>query len=459
MGLLVIHRLSVFFLAGAVFLTSGCSLPTDRTFGDPAIGRTEVAATPLTTSPVRHIIVIIQENRTVDNLFNGFPGVNTVTSGKNASGHTIPLKPISLTAPFDLGHRHGDWRADYAHAKMSGFSSETINCYARVRRRCPSRRIAAYGYVPRSQTQPYWDMAEQYTFADEMFQTNQGPSFPAHQYLISGTSTIRNGSRFRASENPRDRHGGPHQGGCNSLRGATVATIDSQGRPGPSVFPCFDRDSILQRMNDQGISWRYYQESGGSGIWHAVDAIENIRHSPSYENVEWPSSTILQDIDRETLADVSFVTPSAAESDHAGQNDGSGPSWVASIVNAIGQSEYWNNTAILVTWDDWGGWYDHVPPTVFNSYELGFRVPMIVVSPYAKPNYVSHVPYEFGSILKFIEETFRLPSLNTTDVRASDLSDCFDYGSRARAFRPIAAKFSAEYFERRPVDDKSPDDD
>jgi phospholipase C len=242
--------------------------------------------------------------------------------------------------------------------------------------------------------------------------------------------------------------------------GTTVETLDPRGRRGPYVFPCFDRDSILQRMNDRNVSWHYYQEFKGSGQWHAPDAIEAIRESPSYENVEWPSSAVLDDIDRDSLADVSFVTPSGLESDHSGRNNGTGPSWIASIVNAIGSNSlYWDNTAIIVTWDDWGGWYDHVPPKVFNSYELGFRVPMIVISPYAKPNYVSHVPYEFGSILKFIEETFGLASLNTTDKRATDLSDCFNFTGSPRAFKPIAAKYSAAYFERQPIDYKSADDD
>jgi phospholipase C len=302
-------------------------------------------------------------------------------------------------------------------------------------------------------------MAEQYTFADEMFETSQGPSFPAHQYLVSGTSAISDGSPYKASENAADPAGVGHQGGCDSVYSATVQTIDEKGGRGPFVFPCFDRISIMHVMNQRYVSWRFYQERSGSGQWHSVDALENIRHSNSYTNVRWPSSTVLKDINRGDLASVTFVTPSAAASDHAGRTDGFGPSWVASIVNAIGKSSYWNSTAIIVVWDDWGGWYDHVKPTIYNSYELGFRVPMIVVSPYAKTQHVSHVPYEFGSILKFIETTFYLPSLNTTDTRATDLSDCFNFGAQPRAFKPIPAKYSAKYFERRPVDNRSVDDD
>jgi phospholipase C len=239
----------------------------------------------------------------------------------------------------------------------------------------------------------------------------------------------------------------------------TVATIGPKGKAGPNVYPCFDRESIMNLMNAQRISWHYYLESGGSGDWNAVDAIKSIREGPSYPNVIWPSARVLDDIRLQNLPDVTFVTPSAAESDHAGRTNGSGPSWVASVVNAIGESSYWDHAAIIVTWDDWGGWYDHVAPRIYDSYELGFRVPMIVISPYAKRGYVSHDNYEFGSILKFTEETFGLPSLGTTDLRSNDLSDCFDFDAKPRPFKPIHAKFSAQYFERLPVSYESPDDD
>jgi len=253
----MIQRLSVFFLAGAILLTSGCALPTDRGSGGVAVpGAAGTAAARLNTSPIAHIIVIIQENRTVDNLLNGFPGADTVTSGQNEYGQTVVLRSTLLTAPYDMGHRHGSWLLDDNHGSMNGFSTESLNCYVK-RRQCPQSDVAAYGYVPESEVQPYWDMAEQYTFADELFQTNQGPSFPAHQYLISGTSTIHNGSSYRASENPRDTNGKRSQGGCDSVPSTTVQTLGPRGKPGPSVFPCLDRDSILQRMDDQSVSWSY----------------------------------------------------------------------------------------------------------------------------------------------------------------------------------------------------------
>jgi phospholipase C len=156
---------------------------------------------------------------------------------------------------------------------------------------------------------------------------------------------------------------------------------------------------------------------------------------------------------------VSWVIPTGLESDHALSNDGSGPSWVSSVVNAIGNSQYWSNTAIFIVWDDWGGWYDHVAPQMLNSYEYGFRVPMIVISPYAKAAYVSHVPHDFGSILKFIEQNFDLPSLGYADVPADNLSDCFNFNQTPISFHVVDAPLEASYFmnDRRPPTD--PDDD
>jgi phospholipase C len=185
------------------------------------------------------------------------------------------------------------------------------------------------------------------------------------------------------------------------------------------------------------------------------------------KNVILRNTQILTDIGGGKLAGVSWVIPTGQASDHAGMNEGSGPSWVASIVNAIGTSSYWSDTAIIITWDDWGGWYDHVPPPhVINDgtswgsgYVYGFRVPLIVVSPYAKSAYVSHTQHDFGSILKFVEVTFGLPSLGYADVAADDLSDCFNFSQTPLQFQRISAPLNAEHFltDRRPPTD--PDDD
>jgi phospholipase C len=246
----------------------------------------------------------------------------------------------------------------------------------------------------------------------------------------------------------------------------------------PPEYPCFEHPTLTDLLQDNGVSWRYYTPSAGS-IWTAPNAIEHICQQKTVNGVltctgsDWtnnvaiPQTRVLTDIASAQLAQVTWVIPSGAESDHALTNDGSGPSWVASIVNAIGSSQYWANTAIIITWDDWGGWYDHVPPfKVINDgvswgsgYVYGMRVPLIVVSPYAKAAYISHTTHDFGSILKFVETTFKLPSLGYADSPADDLSDCFDLTQTPLAYKAIPAALDADYFindKRAPTD---PDDD
>lgn len=200
-------------------------------------------------------------------------------------------------------------------------------------------------------------------------------------------------------------------------------------------------------------------------MWNAPDAIEHIRYGSDYAYVVAPTKQIITDIGAGNLPNVSWAIPTAAESDHASVTDGSGPSFVASIVNAVGASQYWNSTAIFVVWDDWGGWYDHIKPPQYNYYELGFRVPLIAISPYARPAYVSHTQHEFASILNFVEETFGVTCTNPppncgalryTDMRADDLSDMFNYAQTPLAFKQIPA---APLSVADQNDTRAPDDD
>jgi len=408
---------------------------------------------------IQHVVIIIQENRSVDNLFHRFPGADTVDYGKSSKGKLVALLPEPLDKPMDIDHRHVAFVTEYDGGKMDGFDLVQSHCNKNAGSRCRQSDPHAYGYVPEKQIKPYWTMAEDYTLADHMFQTNQGPSFPAHQYLVSGTSTISNQSPLWAAENPHDK-GVSGSGGCDSKPGTLVSVIDPQGQENRQVFPCFTRVSLMDRITAKGLTWRYYQAHIGRGLWNAPDAIRNVRYGPLYStDVVAPAKRVLDDVVAGDLANVVWVTPTRAASDHPGVTDGSGPSWVASIVNAIGKSQYWDDTAIFITWDDWGGWYDHVAPRQLNAYELGFRVPLIVVSPYAKQHYISHDEHEFGSILKFTERAFGMTPLHTTDVRADDLFDCFDFTKPATRFRPVSAPLGRDYFLAQPTSNADPDDD
>jgi phospholipase C len=395
---------------------------------------------PAPTSPIQHVVIIVQENRTVDNLFQGFPGADTVSSGPTSTGKVVPLQPISLAAPYDLDHSHRGFLTEYNAGAMNGFDLERIDPQSHY----TPPPYPAYGYVPHAESAPYFALAEQFTFADHMFQTNQGPSFPAHQFIIAGTSEPSVGSDLLVSENVIFPPNPPNTNqGCDSPPGSLVPLIDPSGSEAQRTFPCFEHPTLMDLLDAKGLSWKYYTPFPYY-LWSAADAIRHLRYGPDWANVSVPETNIFNDISQGRLPAVAWVVPTAQNSDHAGSDSTSGPSWVASVVNAIGTSPYWKNSVIFVTWDDWGGWYDHVKPTIYNSYELGFRVPLIVISPYAKPGYVSHVPHEFGSILKFIEEQFGLGSLGFTDARADDLSDCFNFSQAPLPYHAVSAPLSKQ---------------
>ena len=419
---------------------------------------THTANLMLTVAPVafsqrfQHVVVIFQENRTPDNLFHGLPGADIADSGINSSGFTIPLAPIALANAYDLDHSHPSFVAMYDGGKMDGADKIKITCNQGAIN-CPPAN-PQFMYVDPDDVQPYFNLAETYAFGDRMFQTNQGPSLPAHQVIIAGTSAPAATSNLLASENPSTNG----SQGCNSPPSASVTLIDPLGKETQTTFPCFEHETLMDELDAQNISWRYYTYGAGS-IWTAPNAIGHLRFGTDWANVIIPQTKVLTDIASGKLAQMTWVIPDSADSDHPHGNQGTGPSWVSSVVNAIGKSQYWGNTAIIITWDDWGGWYDHVAPLIYNSNEYGFRVPLIVVSPYSRQGYVSHVTHDFGSILKFTEEVFNLPSLGYADSLADDLSDCFDLTQTPITFQVVPAEKSAEFFMNPTRPPTPPEDD
>lgn len=400
---------------------------------------------------IQHVVIILQENRSTDNLFHGLPNADIANSGFNSKGQIVQLTSVPLQINYDMDHSHRAFLAMWDGGRMDG--ADRVACLAGP---CPIN--GAFRYVDPADVQPYFDLAEQYTFADRMFQTHQGPSFPAHQYLIAGTSAPSTNSRSYAAENVAGPillgHNSFHESGCSGPRGQSVKLISPPGIELEEMYPCFEHPTLMDLLDPRKIDWRYYTTpmTWESTLWTAPNAIRHLRYGPDWAKVIPSSTQVLTDIFAGQLPAVSWVIPSGQNSDHAGVSEGSGPSWVASVVNAIGQSPYWSNTVIFITWDDWGGWYDHVSPPIYNFYEYGFRVPLIVVSPYAKSHYVSHKMHDFGSLLRFIEENFYLPTLGYADSRADDLSDCFDFTQAPLPFQKIVAPLETSYF----LNDKEP---
>jgi phospholipase C len=382
------------------------------------------AVTP--ASPIKHIVVIMQENRSFDNFFHGFPGADSVESGMN-KGTVVALSPVPLAETYDLDHSHPAWWNAWDNGLMDGFAQTQTD-----------PPLAAYSYVPSSQIQPYWTMAARYTLADRMFQSNTGPSYTAHQYMIAGQSGGVDANPIPSSA----------AWGCDAAIGTTAPLIGPNGTDLPGVFPCFDYQTMADLLDAKSMTWRYYAPANpppSNSPSSAYEAIRQIFYGSDWKkNDISPQTQVLTDIANGDMAQVTWIVPDWLHSDHPGNNSDEGPDWVASVVNAIGESPFWNSTAIFIMWDDWGGWYDHVLPQSIDNMGPGFRVPLIVVSPYAKHGYVSHQVYETAAVLTFMEKNFGLPSLGARDATANDLSDCFDYTQKPSAYVAIPTKVTAD---------------
>jgi len=399
-----------------------------------------------------HVVIVVQENRTFDNLFATFPGADGTTIGKTHDG-TLPLRKADLTSGVAPNNGYKPyWLEDYNHGEMNGFDLVPIG-------RTPGTYV--YQYVNPAQIAPYWQLAQQYVLSDHTFQTQGSGSFTAHQDLIRG------GTQITPTESLIDFPTGVPWG-CDGPHGSQTSLITADDRylqdAGPA--PCLQYRTLADLLDTAQLTWRYYVPTingrFAGDLWNAFDSISSVRYSSQWsQNVIQPETKIFNDIKRGSLASVTWVIPDFNNSDHPGGGLDTGPSWVAQVVNAIGESPAWNSTAIIVVWDDWGGWYDHVaPPGTHKFGGLGFRVPLIAVSPYAKTGYVSHKQYEFGSIVRFIEDNWDLGSLGTTDATSADFaSDFFNFSQQPRSFVSIDAKYSQTYFlhqrpSNKPVDNE-----
>jgi phospholipase C len=433
-----------------------------------------------TKTPIQHVFIIIQENRSFDNLFNGYPGANTAPQGlaiqmgasgtpiPGASPTTVPLQPQPLEELWDPTHTLASWLTDWNDGAMDGFSREGIACYTAKCVIPPANTYPTYAYVPQSETVPYWTLAQQYVLADNMFSSNADASFVAHQYLIAGWAN-------HAADYPLE---GGSWGCDNPVKTETVTKTRAYG---PKESACFTYKTIASELDHKKFDWRYYTVAGGYGgptgyYWSAFDAINAVRNGPEWTTGSTPKvlsspgpQQLLTDAASGNIpVGVIWASPWLAWSDHASSGSNLGPMWVANAVNAIGGNKtLWDSSVIFVVWDDWGGWYDHVPPKWLDFDGLGFRVPMLVISPYAKQGYVTHQPYEFGSILKFVEYNFGIEPVSPLDCcygkkgsdrRASNpVSDVFNFSATPRPFVPIPNSLNKRYFEQfkgdnRPVD-------
>ncbi len=433
------NRFEALFFSAAVVALAGCGSGTT-----PAPG-------PAAANGIQHVVIMVQENRSFDNIFAGFPGADTTMEGpckpaKWCKGsHIVKLHSVKLESNgaayfgVDIDHSHHGFEVECDPNASNVCQNDGFNLirYGQAGQGFPAK-LYPYAYVDRKESAPYWKLAQQYTLADELFFTETASSFIAHQAILSGT--VQYSKDAVLTDQPNNT-----PWGCDAPTGTTTPLLFSNGKykyNGPK--PCFTQYGTLADLLDaKNVGWRFYVDSSGNGpnsdfsgsVWNGYDAIKKIRYGPDWhKNISIPNTSLFGDISSGTLPSVSWVIPTLFDSDHPASGCNGGPWWVTKVVNALGTSRYWKNTAIILIWDDWGGWYDNAPPDQTNYHQLGFRVPMIVISPYAKPGNISSTHYDYGSILKFVEETFGLGSLGTTDATAASMDDIFNFKQKPNAF-------------------------
>jgi phospholipase C len=360
---------------------------------------------------IRHVVWILQENRTFDNYFGAYPGADGPPPDA-----CLPVMPGSkkCVAPFhmpagapacDLQHFWEVAHAAYDHGKMDGFVWAEGSAYT-------------MGYYDARDIPNYWDYARHFTLADRFFSSLNGPSGPNHVFTVAAQSggLIVNAFTLKQVEDALDDPDGFSFASMVGLFAKTHISwkyyVETQPLP-PG------RKKI-------GINL-YYPDPKEYSIWNPLPGFKAVRENPALMTHLVAQKQYFRDLKEGTLPEVSWIVPMIRDSEHPPQPVANGMWYVTRLVNALMESPYWKDTLVVLTWDDYGGFYDHVPPPTVDAYGYGPRVPTLFLSPYAKPGYISHYVYDFTSVLKFIEERWGLPHLTARDDRANDLRDVFDF--------------------------------
>ncbi len=407
--------------------------------------------------PIKHFIYIIQENQTFDRYFGTYPGANGIPKGVK-----LPYKPGGLpeVAPFhlhqtaiprDLSHSWQAARTAYDGGKMDGFlwaewpqalrhywdnkpvpqpdpnlihpkpvTPEMMNRQQRQRPRGatlaerggeffggqqtglpggppPDWVLNTLSYYDWHELPNYWEYARRFTLCDNFFSSLMGPSEPNHLYTVAAQS-----------------------GGMVNNPPAGLAT-----EPGVYTFP-----TMAELLENAHVSWRYYDQKENPhahSLWNPLPGFVAFQKNPELMQHLVPLGDFYKDIVNHQLPAVSWIVPTAEDSEHPPADAAQGMWHVTNLVNALMQSDYWKDSLIILTWDDYGGFYDHIPPPDVDSFGYGPRVPALLISPFAKPDFICHTHFDFTSPLKLIEERFGLKSLATRDKAAKDMLDCFSF--------------------------------
>jgi len=395
------------------------------------------AAAQVTVPPglnnIQHFVFIMQENRSFDSYFGTYPHADGVPAvcltAPQLQGCVAPyhdVNDVNRGGPHVWSNAQGDMNG----GAMDGFLAQSFLGISTTDCVPPAPTCTTPGADPRDvmgwhdfhEIPNYWNYANQYVLQDRMFESVASWSLPAHLYMLAAQS------------------------------GGWVGDP-----PGP---PSYSFPEITELLTSGQITWKYYVTSGtipdtedgeviGNPteqqqdpktytIWNPLPAFPAVKGDP----VQWSrlvdTAQFYADAMTGALPQVSWVIPSAAISEHPPSGVQEGMAYVTGLIDAVMNGPQWNTTAIFVSWDDWGGFYDHVYPPQVDQYGLGMRTPGLVISPYARQNYVDHKTYSFESWLKTVEERFQINSMTARDNTANDMFDAFDFTQSPRPPLPLS---------------------
>jgi phospholipase C len=380
----------------------------------------DAAPPPVTGYPIKHVVVVVKENHTFDNYFGSFPGAEGTTTCKKSDGSTFPCPHAPDRTSHDLSHAHSAGLVNYNGGKMDGWDltggSDTGD-------------DLAYAQYTEQDIPNYWQYAKHFALADHFFSEMIGPSFPGHLAVLAGQAGWALG-------NPNAI---PYWG-CDQAASTRIDVQDQTSCTTQQVFPCFNIPTVPDVL-PTGVKWKFYGSNFYvlNEIWSMFNAVKSVRQGPGWSNIV-NVNDFDKDLDNKTLPEVSWLVNQDLNDEHP--NIGSicaGENWTVRKLNHLMKSDYWKDTVVLFTMDDFGGWYDHVPPPrqygcdPTAPYGLGFRLPLIIISPYAKPGSIFKEVAEHASIPRFIEKIFgatkTLHDLDPAaqDAQANDLMNAFDF--------------------------------
>ena len=408
-------------------------------------------------TPIEHVVFIVKENRTFNNYFATYPGAEGATLGGTiectedgcSDGSIVHLRPATDVQPHDLTHCFRCGLTAINGGKMNGFNRMNgVIPMSGDRAAEFGRDLSGYVYHDRDTLPNYWAYADRFVLADHFFTSMYGPTLPEHlytvaaqaNYIVDNKSTTDHEGNYCDDTTEYASRFNPPAARANEERILELERdITSNGSNTydlaeywGSIRLCFDIEVLPDQLEGAGISWKYY---ANENAWmNALQMIRHVRRGPLWRKVQ-PPEIFVRDVRAGEMPQVSWIVPSESWNEHPGGGKSvcAGENWTVHQVNTIMKSEYWESTVIVVVWDDFGGFYDPVPPPQTDIMGLGPRTPALIISPYTRSGdnrdggHVDKTTYEFSSVLAFIEQLFGLEPMSARDRHANPLLGAFDF--------------------------------